>query len=75
MVVPATPALDWQLLFCLLLVEVDKADWKARLIPPGFARVSERAMRGAYEALLARADATEELRALAHELNARAFAF
>lgn len=74
-IVPATPALDWQLLFCLLLVEVDKADWKARLMPPGFARVSERAMCGAYEALLARDDATEELRALAHEMNARAFAF
>ncbi len=39
-IVPTTPALDWQLLFCLLLVEVDKADWKARLMPPGGASAS-----------------------------------
>jgi hypothetical protein len=75
LVMPATPALDWQLLFCLLLVEVGKADWKARLIPPGWGRVSERAMRGAYDELLVRADATEEMRSLARALNAQAYNF
>ena len=74
-VVPATPALDWQLLFCLLLVEAFKSDWKERLMPPGWGRVSERAMRGAYDELLLRADATEETRQLARQLNARAYNF
>lgn len=74
-VVPAEPAIDWQLLFCLLLVEVDKNNWKASLLRPGVARVSMRAMRGAYEALMARLDAAEPLRALAQELDALAFNF
>jgi hypothetical protein len=74
-VVPATPALDWQLLFCMLLVEAFKADWKQRLMPPGWGRVSERALRGAYDELLARADATEETLSLARSLNAQAYNF
>ena len=61
--------------FCLLLVEAFKSDWKERLMPPGWGRVSERAMRGAYDELLLRADATEETRQLARQLNARAYNF
>ena len=71
--VPATTAFDMQLLFCMLLVEAFKADWRERLMPPGWGHVSERAMRGAYDELLRRVDAPEELRELARELNAQAY--
>ena len=71
--VPATTEFDLQLLFCMLLVEAFKVDWKERLIPPGWGRVSERAMSGAYDELLTRVDAPEELRELARELNAQAY--
>ena len=73
--VPATTKFDWQLMFCMLLMEAFKVGWRMRLVPPGWDRVSGDAMHGAYNQLLSRADTTEELRSLARELNARAYTF
>jgi hypothetical protein len=71
----ATVEVDWQLLFCMLLVEVNKEDWQRVLMVSGVSRVNEAAMRAAYEVLLARDDASEALCSLARDLNARAFHF
>ena len=72
---PATVEVDWQLLFCMLLVEVNKNDWQRVLMMPGISRVNEAAMRAAYAALLARDDTSEAMCSLARDLNARAFRF
>jgi hypothetical protein len=72
---PATVEVDWQLLFCMLLVEVNKSNWQCVLTVPGISRVNEAGMRTAYAALLARDDASDAMCSLARDLNARAFRF
>jgi serine/threonine protein kinase len=71
---PATCQYDWQLLFCMLLVEANKGDWKEVLMPPGCSRVSLELMQKAYTALDERTPAAG-LRDLMQALNGLAFQF
>ena len=68
----ATARVDWDLLYCMLLVEMNKDHWKSVLMVPGEERVDIEAMRVECKALVARDDASEALRMLAQDLDARA---